>query len=49
MALLTSVESVAPPLRYFTFRDFLSETEVASFFDWRHTEQVAKVEQYLDF
>uniref|UniRef100_M4C5B4 Uncharacterized protein n=1 Tax=Hyaloperonospora arabidopsidis (strain Emoy2) TaxID=559515 RepID=M4C5B4_HYAAE len=35
--------------RYFTFRDFLSETEVASFFDWSHTEQVIKVEQYLDF
>uniref|UniRef100_A0AAV1VLR6 Single-strand DNA deaminase toxin A-like C-terminal domain-containing protein n=1 Tax=Peronospora matthiolae TaxID=2874970 RepID=A0AAV1VLR6_9STRA len=37
----------AAPVLY--LREFLSETEVASFFDWAHTEQVMKVEQYLDF
>ncbi|POM75932.1 Hypothetical protein PHPALM_6896 [Phytophthora palmivora] len=35
--------------RYFTFKDFLSEAEAASFFELPHAEQVAKVTQYLDF
>ncbi|KAJ0396901.1 hypothetical protein ATCC90586_010113 [Pythium insidiosum] len=34
---------------YFTFKDFLSAEEVATFFTWRHSEQVAKVTAYLDF
>ncbi|KAE9299501.1 hypothetical protein PF008_g23231 [Phytophthora fragariae] len=40
--------ATAPP-RYFSFKDFLSEAEAATFFELPHTEQVAKVEQYLDF
>ncbi|KAG6609987.1 uncharacterized protein IUM83_00663 [Phytophthora cinnamomi] len=39
----------SPPPRYFSFKDYLSEAEAATFFELPHAEQVAKVTQYLDF
>ena len=48
MASLTSTVAVAPA-RYFSFKDFLSEAEAATFFEIPHAEQVIKVEQYLEF
>ncbi|CAH0477244.1 unnamed protein product [Peronospora belbahrii] len=44
----TSTNVVVPP-RYFSFKDFLSETEAATFFKLPHADQVIKVEQYLAF
>ncbi|ETK88837.1 hypothetical protein F441_07073 [Phytophthora nicotianae CJ01A1] len=41
--------STAAAPRYFSFKDFLTEAEAASFFELPHAEQVAKVTQYLDF
>ncbi|RLN58429.1 hypothetical protein BBJ28_00007447 [Nothophytophthora sp. Chile5] len=41
-------EAAAPP-RYFSFKDFLSESEAAAFFTLAHAAQVVKVTQYLDF
>ncbi|KAK1948096.1 hypothetical protein P3T76_000386 [Phytophthora citrophthora] len=41
--------SAASVPRYFSFKDYLSEAEAATFFDLPHVDQVAKVTQYLDF
>ncbi|CAI5704646.1 hypothetical protein KXD40_001888 [Peronospora effusa] len=48
MTPLKSAVAMAPA-RYFSFKDFLSEAEAAAFFEVSHAEQVAKVEQYLEF
>ncbi|CEG43556.1 uncharacterized protein PHALS_13748 [Plasmopara halstedii] len=46
MSLLSADEDTP---RYYSFKDFLSETEAASFFELTHAEQVVKVTHYLDF
>ncbi|DBA04454.1 TPA: hypothetical protein N0F65_010050 [Lagenidium giganteum] len=36
-------------LRYYSFKDYLTEEEAAQFFTWSHAVQVDKVRSYLDF
>ncbi|KAG7394213.1 hypothetical protein PHYBOEH_005468 [Phytophthora boehmeriae] len=45
---MAAQSSPATP-QYFSFKDFLSEEEAATFFQLSHAQQVAKVTQYLDF
>src|SRR5690242_1814145 len=45
----TSVSSEQKPAMYFTFKDFLTLEEAATFFDWPHWRQVDKVAAYLEF
>ncbi|TDH65083.1 uncharacterized protein CCR75_000643 [Bremia lactucae] len=42
-------DAAADAPRYFSFKDYLSETEAATFFELTHSEQVEKVTQYLNF
>ncbi|KAL3673373.1 hypothetical protein V7S43_001089 [Phytophthora oleae] len=49
MAALPSTDLAASAPRYFSFKDYLSEEEAATFFELLHADQVAKVTQYLDF
>lgn len=45
----TPSEEPPAPATYFSFKDYLSETEAAQFFQLSHGAQVEKVTRYLDF